>query len=526
MEFRILGPLEVIEDGRSIALGGARQRALLAILLTHANGVVSVDRLTDGLWGDRPPRTATNTIQYFVSQLRKLLGADRIATRPPGYLIRVERGELDLDRFERLVERTDAEALHEALALWRGPPLADLAYDALAAAEIGRLEELRLVALERRVDADLELGRHAQVVGELEKLVTEHPLRERPWAYLMLALYRSGRQAEALAAYQRARKTLDELGIEPGRPLQELERAMLRHDPWLEGTREAPAALAAPAAPTRSILVATRHIAAVDALLAVAEPLARRPPHELVLAALSDRDDLQAATARLRERRDELVHRGVAARAAVFASRNAGADLTKVASQQDVDLLLVDAVADELDGGRLSTTVATLLDEAPCDVAVLLKSGPAAPGGDVLVPFGGADHDWAALEVAAWFAGATGGTLRLLGSEGGPEGDASRLLASASLLLQRALGIDAEPQLVRPGPDGVVDASETAAVVVFGLSVRWRREGLGETRLEVARRARPPVLLVRKGPRPSGIAPSETLTRFTWSLFTAQRSSS
>jgi DNA-binding SARP family transcriptional activator len=520
VEFGILGPLEVIEDGRSIALGGARQRALLAILLTRANEVVSADRLIDGLWGDRPPRTAANTIQYFVSQLRKLLGADRIATRPPGYLIRVERGELDLDRFERLVERTDAEALHEALALWRGPPLADLAYDALAAAEIGRLEELRLVALERRVDADLELGRHAQLVGELEKLVAEHPLRERPWAYLMLALYRSGRQVEALAAYQRARKTLDELGVEPGRPLQELERAMLRHEPWLEGTREAPAA------PARSILVAAQHIAAVDALLTIAEPLARRPPRELVLAALSDGDDLQATTARLRERRDDLVHRGLAARAAAFASRNAGADLTKVASQQDVDLLLVDALADELDEGRLSTTVATLLEEAPCDVAVLLKSGSTVPGGDVLVPFGGADHDWAALEVAAWFAGATGGTLRLLGSEGGPEGDASRLLASASLLLQRALGIDAEPQLVRPGPDGVVDASETAAVVVLGLSVRWRREGLGETRLEVARRARPPVLLVRKGPRPSGVAPSETLTRFTWSLSATQRSSS
>jgi nucleotide-binding universal stress UspA family protein len=139
-----------------------------------------------------------------------------------------------------------------------------------------------------------------------------------------------------------------------------------------------------------------------------------------------------------------------------------------------------------------------------------------------VVPFGGADHDWAAVEVAAWLAGATGGSLRLLGNEGGAEGDASRLLASASLLLQRALQIDAEPQLVRPGPEGVLEASESAAVLVMGLSARWRQEGLGRTRLEVARRARPPVLLVRKGSRPSGVAPSETLTRFSWSLLSAK----
>jgi hypothetical protein len=155
-------------------------------------------------------------------------------------------------------------------------------------------------------------------------------------------------------------------------------------------------------------------------------------------------------------------------------------------------------------------------------VAVLLKSGDGLTNGDVVVPFGGADHDWAAVEVAAWLAGAAGGSLRLLGSEGGRGGDASRVLASASLLLQRALGIDAEPQLVRPGPEGVLEASEGAAVVVFGLSARWRQEGLGRMRLEVARGARSSVLLVRKGPRPSGVAPSETLTRFTWSLLSAK----
>jgi len=513
VEFRVLGPLEVVESGRSVALGGARQRALFAILLTCRNEVVSTDRLIDELWGERPPKAAANTIQYFVSQLRKRLGADRIVTRPPGYFVRVEPGELDLDRFERLVEQGDVDALHEALSLWRGPPLADLAYESFAAAECTRLDELRLVALERRIDADLELGRHAHLVGELEKLVASHPLRERLWAQLMLALYRSARQADALAVYQRARKTLvDELGIDPGPAMQELERAILRHDSALDARPSATTSA------SRSILVAPQVGDALEALLAVAEPLARHPPHELVLALTADRDDLESATARLRRRRDLLVQDGVAARAAAFVSRDPGVDLAKVAAQQDVDLLLVDDSPNALGAGRLSAIVAALLDRAPCDVAVLLKAGPSAAGRDVIVPFGGADHDWAAVELAAWFARATGGTMRLLGNEGGPEGDASRLLASASLLLQRVLGLDAEPQLIPPGPDGIVKASQTGAAIVLGLSRRWRQEGLGQTRLEVARRVRPPVLLVRKGARPSGIAPRETLTRFTWSL--------
>src|SRR2546428_8312462 len=148
MEFRILGPLEVVEEGNPLKLGGARQRALLAILLTRANEVVSTDRLIDDLWGDAPPKTAANTIQFYVSQLRKALGADRIVTRPPGYAIRVESGELDLERFERLAEQGDHR---EALALWPGAPLAEFAYEAFAQTEIGRLEELRLVVLEQRI---------------------------------------------------------------------------------------------------------------------------------------------------------------------------------------------------------------------------------------------------------------------------------------------------------------------------------------------------------------------------------------
>src|SRR5881396_528159 len=175
MEFRILGPLEVSDGGQALPLAGARQRALLALLLTRPNEVVSTDRLIDELWGSSPPRAAANTVQYYVSQLRKLLGAQRIETRSPGYSVRVDAGELDLARFERLVQRGDPEALHEALALWRGPALADLAYEPFAQVEIARLEELRLSALEKRIEADLELGRHRDLVGELERLAHEHP---------------------------------------------------------------------------------------------------------------------------------------------------------------------------------------------------------------------------------------------------------------------------------------------------------------------------------------------------------------
>src|SRR5262245_30293906 len=174
MEFRILGPLEAVDGDRTFALGGERQRALLALLLTRPNEVVSTDRLVDELWGAQPPKTALNTIQYYISQLRKTFGADRIVTRPPGYLIRVEPDELDLTRFERLSQEGSVESLHAALELWRGPALADLAYQSFAQDEASRLEELRLVVQERRIDADLEAGRAADLVSELERLTGGH----------------------------------------------------------------------------------------------------------------------------------------------------------------------------------------------------------------------------------------------------------------------------------------------------------------------------------------------------------------
>jgi DNA-binding SARP family transcriptional activator len=241
MEVRVLGPLEVVDGDRSVAVGGGRQRKLLAILLLHANEFVSSDRLIDGLWGADRPETAAKALQGYVSQLRKTLGADALVTRPGGYVLAVAPDELDLFRFERLVEdardaepREAAEKLRDALALWRGSPLADFAYDDFAQNEITRLEERRLVALERRVDADLALGRHQEVAGELAALVTRHPLRERLRAQLMLALYRSGRQAEALDAYADARRTLlDELGLEPSEELRQLQAAILAQDPGL-----------------------------------------------------------------------------------------------------------------------------------------------------------------------------------------------------------------------------------------------------------------------------------------------------
>jgi YVTN family beta-propeller protein len=263
MEFHILGPVEVVNNGRPLALGPSKQRALLAVLLLHLNEVVPRDRLVEDLWGDRAPETATTALHGYVSQLRKLLepanGTERrvLITRAPGYLLELEPAHVDLKRFELLAQRgkreladADAEAaaatLAEALSLWRGPPLAEFSSAPFALAESLRLQDLRISTLEDRIEADLARGRHDELIGELERLVAEHPFRERLCGQLMLALYRCGRQAEALDIYRQTRHRLvEELGIEPGPTLQELEQAILRHEQAI--------ALAAPNNPARTI---------------------------------------------------------------------------------------------------------------------------------------------------------------------------------------------------------------------------------------------------------------------------------
>jgi len=542
VEFRILGPLEARDGDRVIQLGGPRQRAVLVVLLTRANQVVSADRLIDELWGEDPPATAANVLQGYVSHLRKELGPGVLLTRPSGYVVQTAPDELDLHRFERLLDEarealaagateSAAASLREALGLWRGPPLADFAYEPFAQAEIARLEELRLVALERRIEADLALGRHAEVAGELEGLVARHPLRERFRGQLMLALYRAGRQAEALEAYQAARRALvDELGIDPSPALQELERAILRQDPALElaasRTRASvPVTPPDPSFPQRSILVVPRDEASLDTLLALAEPLARRPPREVILAQLvTDGSELTRANAALQMRRAGLVANGIGARATAFTSPRPVEDVVRLASEQDVDLLLLELNADELAEAVPGGEAGLILEGAPCDVGVLVSredSSALAAGRPVLVPFGGADHEWAAAEIGAWIASTQGVTLRLLGTAGDPSGekrDASRLLASVALMVQQISGVTTEPVLAEPGAEPVIAAAEEAGLLVVGLSPAWRQEGLGPTRLAVAGRSRPPVLLVRGGLRPGGLAPAESLTRFTWTL--------
>jgi predicted ATPase/DNA-binding SARP family transcriptional activator len=288
MEYRILGPLEVVDGGRPVALNARKQRALLLCLLLRANEAVSTDGLVDALWGERAPSSAAKLVQVYVSQLRRSLGDGAIETRPPGYLIRVAPEQLDAARFERLlVEGREAMAVNNAtlgaslfrraLALWRGRALEAIDDAPFAAAEARRLEELRLGCLEERMGADLALGRHAEVLAELTALVAEHPLRERLRGQLMLALYRCGRQADALHAYRDAVRALrDELGLDPGPELRDLEHAILNHAPSVD----APTAMQAPSA----------------AIPVPSSPLVGRRGELEQLTALVTRDDVRLVT--------------------------------------------------------------------------------------------------------------------------------------------------------------------------------------------------------------------------------------
>ena len=300
MEARILGPLEILVEGKRVDIRGRKQRDLLAVLLIHANEVVTPDALIEELWGESPPPSALKTLQAYVSRLRRSLEPDGAAleTHGHGYRLRVDARALDADLFLARLEEgrralaagkpeSAARELREALDLWRGPALAEFRYENFAQAEIERLEELRLAAQEERIEAELGLGRHAELVPELEALSRAHPLRERVRAQLMLALYRSGRQAEALQAYQEARRALaEELGLEPSESLKQLERRILEHDPALaaHGRAVRPTLVPAPARRHPRLVLATGALVLTAAIVAAAVQLTRDDSQDAVRA--------------------------------------------------------------------------------------------------------------------------------------------------------------------------------------------------------------------------------------------------
>ena len=534
LAYRILGPLEVVSPSGPIRLGGPRQRSVLAILLLDANRVVSIDRLADELYGEAPPVSAVTQIHRQISELRALLEPDRapgaagavIETRPPGYRILVAPDEFDLTIFERRAEAADSALAAEgaesairlyrdALALWRAEPLADLAFESFARPAIERLNELRLAVTERCLDAELELGGGAELVPELERLVAEHPLNERLRGRLMVALYRAGRQPEALEVFRAARTVLVEaFGLEPTPALKELEACVLRQDPALDGP--SPARAAPAREDRRTVLLAARDGAELDRLVAVGRCLAALGRHEVLLTqAVEDEPSLAGAVAATRARRDELATGGVAARSAAFVSRAFGRDMTRLALSHDADVMVVDGNEIGPDG-TIPERLALLLQSSPCDVALLAGSAPLPFADRIAVVFAGGEHDWAAAELGAWLAAGVSARLQLIGVRG-RDGDASRLLASASIAIQQVVGIDIEPVLADAGPDGAVVAASAAGVVVVGLSPRWRREGLGTSRRALLE-AVSSTLVVHRGARPGGLAPREQLTRFTWSI--------
>jgi YVTN family beta-propeller protein len=299
IEFRVLGSLEAVDGDRPLALGPPKQRALLAMLLIHRGQPVSPDRLVDALWGERAPSSAVKLVQGYVSSLRKVLGDGLLVTRGRAYVLQTDEGQVDVDRFDALVAAgrsalRDGDArfasvrLGEALGLWRGPPLEEFLYESFAQPEAARLEQARLSALEDRIDAELELGEHTRLVSELEALVLEHPLRERLVAQLMLALYRSGRQADALEAYRHARRRLDDdLGLDPGHELKELEHAILAQDPALQAPARSRSGKP-PASGTRrrrgGLLIAAGGTLLVALLVAIALELAGAGASDVTVA--------------------------------------------------------------------------------------------------------------------------------------------------------------------------------------------------------------------------------------------------
>ena len=518
LRFGILGPIEVVADDGPLQLGGPRLRSTLALLLLNANRVVSIDEMADALYAGRPPVTAVTQVHKQIAELRRVLGPEAILTQDSGYVINVAQKQFDLARFEGLManaaaamSRSDAARaatfLKDALTLWRGKALGELRDEESFVSQARRLEELRLTAQERLAEAELALGHHAEVAAELGHLVAVHPLRESLRALQMLALYRSGRQTEALDVFRRTRVELVErFGIEPGPALRAAERAILQQDPALEldgaTVDEAPAIL----------LLASRD-AAFDELLAVARPLA--DSRELILARLIADEGELAAAAEAANAHTRRFSSNV--RTAVFTSTDPVDDVVRFVDSYAVELVLADSV-EGVDGEHVPDELAALFERSPADVGVV--SGTPRFSYGLFVPFGGGEHDWAALELAAWLAAAEDAELVLVGTGSDMQSgrrDASRLLAHAAVAVQRLAGVSTRPMLAPPSPEGLRDAVESAGVVIVGVIDSWRTGGIGDARRALLAGGAP-VVLVHRGPRPGGLAPTESRTRFSWTL--------
>jgi DNA-binding SARP family transcriptional activator len=515
LRFRVLGPFQVEDDHGPMPLGSARRRALLALLTLNAGRVVALERLVDALWGEAPPRTAAHVLQVYVSDLRRVLPEGVLATSPPGYLLRVPAQAVDLSEFERLLARahaafrdgdpaTTVTEVDAALALWRGPVLEDLATEGFVRVEAQRLEELRLTARELRAAAALTLPHSSGVVPELQALITEHPYRERPHALLMHALAASGRQADALDVYAKIRARLaSELGIEPGGELRAAQTAVLRQE-------IAPAALAA------GVVLAVGLDPGRLGLLARAAALpAAASGRELLIAAALNAAattpaDLTAAAAAATAAQRSVT---TPARSAAFRSRQLDRDIAALAAEHDADLVVLDAAGHVGPRGRLSESLTTTMATLTADVA-LLTTDPPPQASLYAVPFGGSAHDWAAAELAALLTRAAGTALRIVGAFT-QEDDASRLIARVAVAVQRAIGVPVEPVLAEPTPTSLLSALAGRTPIV-GVPERWRSQGIGSVRHQLAQAA-PGTLLVHRGLRPGLLAPPASETRFAWS---------
>jgi DNA-binding SARP family transcriptional activator len=549
LDFRLLGVLEVVRDGAEVALAGPKERAILAILLLDQGVVVSTDRLIDGLWGAHPPSTALHAVQVYISRFRKLFGPGVLETHAGGYRIVTSRESIDIFRFEAAWRRgldalgaddptTAIGLITEALAEWRGDALQDFSFEDFASADAARLAEMRLHALEDLAEAKLRGGKNSSLlVSELEPIVRVNPTRERLRGALMLALYRSGRHADALAAYREFRALLAaELGLEPSPGLRNLERRILNHEPTLLSVDDDGEAIAltepAPAGDPLTALAAQRRVlvvgqsSAIDSLAEIAIALcAGEADREAIVAQLlpcDQTEQLAAVTARLAFLRARLAPCGLPIRVVAFTSDDPAADAARLAKQEDIDLVLCDGRATlRGDDSRIGIPD-HLVAGAPCDAGLTVwPGGPETlqVGLGVVVPFGGSEHDWAALELGAWIAAGHNTPLLVAGvSQSGMARDSSRLLADASLALQRHCGVLAEPVLISPGADELLKLAANHGVLIAGLPRDWRKRGLGETRYQIATSDAVPAVFVRRGSRPGVLAGRTDATTFRWSI--------